>query len=210
MASRPQTNAALARLVDRARKGDRDAEATLLTSLEPVIRSYFRRRVGDHAELDDLVQNTLLRVFRGLADVQDGHRIRGFTLKAALFELQDLYRGRYGSREATVLEDLPEPSVRPETSGVQLDLDRALSVLTPKARKIIELKALGYRYEEIAGMVDTTEAAVKMQVKRALEKMRAILASAVAWLLPAGLLVQLLTGLSFALLLFATVMRLEI
>ena len=175
------SNAALAQLVERAQRGDRKAESSLLTTLEPSVRAYFLRRVGSHRELDDLVQNTLLRVFRGLADIQDGSRIRGFTMKAALFELQDLYRGRYGSREATVMEDMPEPAVRPERSGLTLDIDKALAALTPRARKIIELKALGYKYEEIAGMVDTTEAAVKMQVKRALQKLRSILTGLFPW-----------------------------
>ena len=196
--SRP-SDAALARLVSQAQGGDREAESRLLTTLQPVVRAYFLRRVGSHAELDDLVQNTLLRVFRGLSDIQDGTRIRGFTLKAALFELQDLYRGRYGSRESTVLEDLPEPAVRPESSGLSLDIDRALETLTPKARQIIELKALGYKYEEIAAMVDTTEAAVKMQVKRALEKLRDILTVVLVLLAPPA-----------TLLLFAHLLRLSV
>jgi RNA polymerase sigma-70 factor (ECF subfamily) len=36
----------------------------------------------------------------------------------------------------------------------------------------MELREYGYIYREIAQMLDTTEAAVKMQVKRAFEKMR--------------------------------------
>jgi RNA polymerase sigma-70 factor (ECF subfamily) len=51
-------------------------------------------------------------------------------------------------------------------------VEKALDVLTPKARRIMELREYGYIYREIAQMLDTTEAAVKMQVKRAFEKMR--------------------------------------
>jgi RNA polymerase sigma-70 factor (ECF subfamily) len=36
----------------------------------------------------------------------------------------------------------------------------------------MELREYGYLYREIAQMLDTTEAAVKMQVKRAFEKMK--------------------------------------
>lgn len=165
-----------------------------MEALEPVVRGFFRRRIGDHAELDDLVQNTLIRLFRGIAEIKDVERVRAFTLKAALFELQDLFRGRYGSRESTVTSDLPEPATRPMRTGLSIDIDRALSGLTPKARRIIELKALGYRYEEIASMVETTEAAVKMQVKRALEKMRSILGVLLLLLIPLGGMVLLFSN----------------
>ena len=59
-----------------------------------------------------------------------------------------------------------------DTAGLRLDLERALAVLTDHARRIIELHELGYPYAEIAEMLDTTEAAVKMQVKRAFERVR--------------------------------------
>ncbi len=54
------------------------------------------------------------------------------------------------------------------------------------------MKALGYRYEEIADMVETTEAAVKMQVKRALPKLRAMLGVLVLLFLPGSALLLLL------------------
>ena len=52
---------------------------------------------------------------------------------------------------------------------------KALSAISPKARQILELREYGYRYKEIADMIDTSEAAVKMQVKRAFERMRKVL-----------------------------------
>jgi RNA polymerase sigma-70 factor (ECF subfamily) len=53
-----------------------------------------------------------------------------------------------------------------------VDVEKALEALTPKARRIMELREYGYLYREIAQMLDTTEAAVKMQVKRAFETMK--------------------------------------
>ena len=65
-----------------------------------------------------------------------------------------------------------------------MDIERALEVLTPKARRIIELREMGYPYKDIADMVETTEAAVKMQVKRAFERLRGVLAMWVLCHLP--------------------------
>lgn len=168
-------------LVHRARDGDPAARSALLAQLEPMLRGYFIRRVGFRDEVDDLVQNTLIRVDRSLGDLRDPERLRAFTLKAALFELQDLYRGRYSSRELPLSDDLPPPTSDEPDSGLSIDLDRAMASLSPHARRIMELKLMGYRYEEIAGMIASTEGAVKMQVKRAMERLRDLLA-VVLWL----------------------------
>lgn len=169
-------------MVRRAQAGDERARTSLLAGLTPILRAFFIRRIGLKPEVDDLVQNTLVRVHNGLADLKDPARLKGFAMKAALFELHDLYRGRYGGREALYdPAEAPEPARRHDGGGLAVDLERALAVLTPHARRIIELREYGYRYEEIAQMIGSTEAAVKMQVKRAFEKMRKVLA-AVLWL----------------------------
>ena len=172
-------------VVERAQKGDEQARNAILEALNQLLRAFFIKRIGLKPEVDDLVQNTLLRVHRGLSDLKDLSSLKAFAMKAALFELQDLYRGRYSAKE--ILYD-PEhsPETRSERTATnqQLDLEKALNALSPKARRIIELREYGYRYEEIAEMIDSTEAAVKMQVKRAFEKLRNLLVLLVALLFP--------------------------
>lgn len=165
--------------VARAQAGDEGAREHLLAAVTPVLRSFFRGRTNGAPEADDLVQNTLLRVHRGLESLQRADRFKAFAMKAALFELQDFYRGRYTSREALFDPDLPTPgSVDAEDVALRLDLARAMETLTDHARAILEMRELGYPYVEIAEALDTTEAAVKMQVKRAFEKLRDVLEGA--------------------------------
>lgn len=171
-------------LVAQAQEGDEAARDRLLADLQPILRAFFIKRIGVKPEVDDLIQNTLLRVHRGLSDLKDTERLKAFTMKAALFELNDLYRGRYGTKEALYDPEYPpEETARTDHGGIRVDLERALAVLTPKARQIIELREYGYRYEEIAQTIGSTEAAVKMQVKRAFEKMRSTLAALLVVLL---------------------------
>jgi RNA polymerase sigma-70 factor (ECF subfamily) len=61
-------------------------------------------------------------------------------------------------------------------------VEKALSSLSDKARRIIELREYGYRYEEIAEMVGSTEAAIKMQVKRAFARMRDAIGLVLLWI----------------------------
>jgi RNA polymerase sigma-70 factor, ECF subfamily len=170
-------------LVRQAQGGNRAARERLLGALQPVLRGFFYKRIGNRIEIDDLVQNTLLRVHSSLDDLQQADRLKAFAMKAAMFELQDLYRGRYSAKETLYDPDRPpsDPAAR-DSAGLRMDLERALEVLTPKARRIVELREMGYQYDEIAEMVETTEAAVKMQVKRAFERLRGML-SAVALVL---------------------------
>ncbi len=173
--------------VRKAQRGDERIRSALLADIEPMLRGYFIKRIGKTVEVDDLVQNTLMRIHTGLSDLEKPGSLKSFAMKAALFELQDYYRGRYDMKE-----HLYDPETAPDRRGPDgvdisnVDVERALDALTPKARRIIELREYGYLYREIAQMLDTTEAAVKMQVKRAFEKMFDALVSLIAFVLFLG------------------------
>ncbi|MFK7845039.1 MAG: RNA polymerase sigma factor [Rhodothermales bacterium] len=169
-------NAFDSKLVKKAQQGDSAAREHLMKALNPLLRAFFIKRIGFKTEVDDLIQNTLLRVHKGLSDLKDHSSLKAFAMKAALFELQDFYRGRYSAKESLYDPDhAPGDDTDEMPTPTQMDLERALSALSPKARRIIELREYGYRYEEIADIVGSTEAAIKMQVKRAFEKMRDML-----------------------------------
>ncbi len=173
--------------VERAKNGDSVARERLLAALTPVLRSFFAARIGMRPEVDDLTQNALLRVHRGLNELERPDRLKAFAMKAALYELQDHYRGRYSVREALYDPDRPPADVAApgaDQAGLAMDLQRALAMLTPHARRIIELRELGFAYVEIAETLGTTEAAVKMQVKRAFERLRSALVSLAPFLAP--------------------------
>ena len=162
--------------VERAQTGDASARDALLAAITPVLRGFFRSRIGAADDVDDLVQNALVRVHRGFDALQRADRFKAFAMKAALYELQDFYRGRYSSREALFDPDLPTPgSVDAPDVALKVDLERALSTLSEHARAILEMRELGYPYTEIAESLGTTEAAVKMQVKRAFARLREVL-----------------------------------
>lgn len=184
----------IAALVVQANAGDEGARERLLTWLEPVLRGFFIKRISLRAEVDDLVQNTLVRIHQGLPSLREPGSFKAFSMKAALFELQDYYRGRYRTKESMLAE---QPDHTDSTNRIRasakIDVEMAMDHLTPEARRIIELREYGYKYAEIAEMVGSTEAAIKMQVKRAFEKLRGILAATVVW---------------FIMLLFAEIQRL--
>ncbi|NDC87360.1 MAG: sigma-70 family RNA polymerase sigma factor, partial [Bacteroidetes bacterium] len=70
----------------------------------------------------------------------------------------------------------PEPSHQ-DPQDIRLDVQQAVAQLPERAREILELKEIGYKYQEIAHMLGLTESAIKMQVKRAYERLQEILSS---------------------------------
>ncbi|MBT8400115.1 MAG: RNA polymerase sigma factor [Rhodothermia bacterium] len=158
--------------------GDEAARNSLMAYLEPIMRSFFISRIGSRVDVDDLVQNSLIRVFQSLGDVREPSSLKSFAMKGALYELHDYYRGRYRGKELTASDDLPDVVIT-SSEATAIDVARALESLSPHARRIIELREYGFRYAEIAEMVDSTEAAIKMQVKRAFERMKDLLVSLV-------------------------------
>ena len=167
-------------LASASLSGDESSRNELMAVLEPILRAFFVSRIGSRVEVDDLVQNTLVRVHQSLAKLREPASVKAFAMKGALFELHDYYRGRYRGKEMPASEALPDlPADAPRT-GDAMDIDRALDKLTPHARRILELREYGFRYAEIAEMVGSTEPAIKMQVKRAFERMKDLLVCLVA------------------------------
>src|SRR5690625_6846314 len=77
------------RTVDAARGGDSRAMEAVLTYVQPILQAFFTSRTGRGAHVDDLVQNTLLRLHRGIKDLNEATSLKSFTMKAAVFELQE-------------------------------------------------------------------------------------------------------------------------
>jgi RNA polymerase sigma-70 factor (ECF subfamily) len=184
-----------------AQEGDDRAREALFGEAQSILRAYFAGRIGPGPAVGDLVQNTLVRVHDGLADLRKPGSFKAFLMKAALYELQDYYRGRYDMKER-----LYDPDTGPERTGgdalasrlsdgrpteAEMDVERALSALSDEARRVIELREYGYRYKEIARMTGTTEGAIKMRVKRAFDTMREALAALLALLAPGSTLLAL-------------------
>ena len=167
-------------VIERARAGDAAAVNLILEHLWPVYKEFFERKsksFTDRSIVHDLVHNALLRLRKSLKGLRKTESLMAYAMKNANYELHDMYRrrGQYAPKEVPLApEKMPEqaPSSSSSAADERLDVDSALNSLTPRARRVLELKVHGYRYREIAELLDTTEAAVKMQVKRAFKAMR--------------------------------------
>jgi RNA polymerase sigma-70 factor (ECF subfamily) len=194
----------LAKLLKKAQTGDRAALQALCKALEGFIRGCFRQKFRDTALVDDLCQETYIRLLDSLPKIREEMKLSAFVAKVTFHVTQDHFRQKYRRREEALEtdyqgEDRQESHLKVEITDNRvdehilnkLDLETALQQLPEKSRTILMLKSCGYNYEEIAEEVGISVSGVKMQVKRNLEQLRTLLFT-VTILLPGATIVFLM------------------
>lgn len=165
-----------------AQAGDAAAYARLLHAILPFLRTVIRRQHVPRDQVDDVVQDTLLSIHR-VRHTYDPSRPLSPWL-AAIAQRRALDSRRRRARVETLevaapelLVTFPDPTAnnRVEMNDEHGWLRRAVRTLTPKQRVATELVKLhGLSVAEAAFMSGQSPAAIKVNVHRALQALRAL------------------------------------
>ncbi|MPZ86054.1 MAG: sigma-70 family RNA polymerase sigma factor [Actinophytocola sp.] len=171
-------------LARRARRGDPEAAADLLTRIRPGVLRYCWAHLGSLGRgdqtPDDVAQDVCLAVFEALPRYQDrGLPFTAFVYRVAAHKVADAHRGASAATTRPI-ETVPEPiddGWSPERHAVTADLSRRLlpllDDLTAAQREIIVLRvAAGLSAEEVGAVIGKSPAAVRMTQSRALARLR--------------------------------------
>jgi RNA polymerase sigma-70 factor (ECF subfamily) len=152
------------------------------------ILSYARRLTGNHADAQEIVQETFLRAHRALTERYSEERIRDLSPRPWLFRIAhnlalNLVRSRRGRREESLSDphatELVSPLRPGSEPGRRPEIDRmedALRGLDRGCRAVVLLRFMEeMSYGEIAAVLGTSEAAVRGRVFRALRRLRRLL-----------------------------------
>ena len=126
------------------------------------------------------MQDTFLRAYRGLARYREQQQFRAWLFRILTNRCRTALSARR-RREARVIADSEslernEPGAPPAGAESSLALQSALATLEPDQREAFLLHhAEGLGYAEMAAVTGAGESALKMRVKRARERMRALL-----------------------------------
>lgn len=144
--------------------------------LETSLRGWLQKRLRSEADVDDLVQETLMSIHRHLPQLQDEERILPWAHRIAKHALIDHYR-----RRARELErELPPPG---ETADEDNHNELVASWLRPMMhalpepyREALELTELsGLSQRELAERLDLSASGARTRVQRARKLLRAAL-----------------------------------
>jgi RNA polymerase sigma factor (sigma-70 family) len=138
-----------AQVVRDARAGDRRALDTLVAAYLPLVYNVVRRAAESDLDVDDIVQETMIRVIGGIAGVREEDRLRSWVLTIALRQLTEARQraGRERGRRQLEVPDRRDPSVDVERSvalrlvltGEQEELERAAAWLDDGHRETLTL-----------------------------------------------------------------------
>jgi RNA polymerase sigma-70 factor (ECF subfamily) len=157
--------------------GDGRAYRTLLSELSGYLRGYFGKRLGSSpADVEDLVQETLLAVHTRRDTYDPGQPFTAWAYGVARYKLIDKLRGRV-RREGLHDELSDELFVEPETDAADARRDlMALLGSLPEGQRapIILTKLEGFSVEEAAARTGQSVSSIKVSVHRGLKKLAAL------------------------------------
>ncbi len=171
-------------LLDRCRRGDREAFTPLVHRYQDELYTMALRLTGNPADAADVVQETFTRAFRSLPTLR-GPTVRAWLFRVAVNCAHDVHRQR-SRRPAEPLEDsegrvldLPDPGLGPEATALQREradaVRQALTGLPHDFRVAVVLRDVNQlSYEEMAQALSVPLGTVKSRISRS----RALLAEA--------------------------------
>ncbi|AGL19717.1 sigma-70 family RNA polymerase sigma factor [Actinoplanes sp. N902-109] len=184
MAYQPDTATVVA-----ARAGDAAAIDRLVAGYLPLVYTIVGRALDGHADVDDVVQDTMLRVLRNLGDLRDPEAFRSWLVAITVRQVRERYRVRRAAPDALLPDDVRDPGAdftdlaitRLELAGQRRETAEATRWLDEDNRELLSLwwlEASGeLTRDEIVEAIEVTRqhAAVRIQrMKGQLETARVV------------------------------------
>ncbi len=160
-------------LMRLSQSGDKKAYAALFHAIMPLIKAFVSRRISNMADVDDVVQETLLSIHYAGHTYDTNRSFKVWMFTIARNRLNDYLRRNYKNRTFTEIsfDDLNfEISVDDVTEGrAQSEyLKEVLDNLPEKQREIVSMmKIEGHTAEDTAKRMNMSVSAVKVAAHRA-------------------------------------------
>jgi RNA polymerase sigma factor (sigma-70 family) len=130
-----------------ARAGDHAAVDRLVAGYLPLVYTIVGRSLEGHADVDDVVQDVMLRVLRNLQDLREPEAFRSWLVAITVRQVRERFRARRGAPEALVHEDVRDPGAdftdlaitRLELSGQRRETAEATRWLDEDNRELLSL-----------------------------------------------------------------------
>ena len=150
----------------------------LVTEYEMPLKRICFMYLRDMALAEDAVQETFLKIYRGLADFRGGSSMKTWVIRIGMNTCRDMMRSawhRHTDRSVSP-EDLQIPAEDNRDGEEAEALGKAILRLPPRYKDVILL----YYYqdmnqEEIAEALQTSVSSVSRRLKHAREKLRDVL-----------------------------------
>lgn len=176
---RSRTNDSELSLLTAFQRGDESAFQPLLKPHLAPLLALARRHTRDSHWADDLVQETLIRAFRGLGGFRGDASLRTWLFRILTRLASEPQRWQRRDKASQLDVDVPDHYEDPALhSAVENELSQqleaALERLPPRQRTALHLRAVeGMDYATVAGVLECSQPAARMLVLEARRKVLA-------------------------------------
>jgi RNA polymerase sigma-70 factor (ECF subfamily) len=169
-----------AALAVACRSGDLHAYERLYAMHGARMKNLARNVLGSPTDAEDAVQETFLKVQRGIASFRGQSSFVTWAYRILINTCYDARRSRMRKKEIANDDSEGTPRLEPRAPGahptLRMALERALEKLTRHQRDVFLLYEVeGFRHAEIAGMLEMTETASKNTLFQAKKNLRLML-----------------------------------
>ena len=167
-----------AKLVEKAKTGDRDSFAALYELVQDDLYKYALYSLGNVHDAEDVVAETFLEAFRGIPKLREAEAFRGWIFKILSIRIKRRISRYVKEKNQLQIEDFySDPALRfegmDETAIARTDLLQALSSLSAQERMILSLSVLyGYTTKQISQMLRCPHGTVSSKLHRSLQKLK--------------------------------------
>ena len=167
-----------AEVVRRVREGDIDAFGTLVDRYHDRYARYAVHMLGNREDAEEALQDAFVRAFRSLDQYEERERFGAWLYRILVNQCRNAIERR--RRDAAVLPDVdPESLALPadgEDDAARERLRELLAGLPAAHREALLLRYTeDMSFDEMAAVTGVGVSALKMRVRRALDRLRALI-----------------------------------
>jgi RNA polymerase sigma-70 factor (ECF subfamily) len=166
----------LARLMERAQDGDREAFRVLFEEIGPFITRFVRRRMTDQMEAEDVCQEALMAIYKSRHTFQPSRPFEPW-----MFAIVRNVVKRYFSTSLQQTRWQEPVAVLPQVADEDrvafgVEMRQAFEQLTPNQLEAVRLTKLsGLSVEEASQLTGASVASMKVRVHRAYQTLKGAL-----------------------------------
>lgn len=165
-------------IMEAVKNGDLQQASLLFERYNKRIFNFLARMTMNREVAEDLTQNVFLRMIKYRNSYKEGNKFHSWIYQVARNVFSDHYQMNKNRKADFVdvekmsdrIQDLDESLVLDEQEKT---LHRSLALLTEEQRELLVLTRFQHmKYEEVAMLMDTTVANIKVKIHRAMAKLR--------------------------------------
>lgn len=165
-------------IMEAVKGGDLQQASLLFERYHKRIYNFLARMTMSKVLAEDLTQNVFLRMIKYRTSYREGSKFQSWIYQIARNVFSDHYQMHKNKFTGFVDVEKVGASIPDEEESVAQDerekiLHRSLAMLTEEQRELLVLTRFQHlKYEEVAEMMDTTVANIKVKIHRAIQKLR--------------------------------------